>query len=283
MVIDGHAHAAGEFFAAADIVRILDDEGVDKVVLAPGPVNEPKKYPVPNIGRLQGKRRLGFAGNKFLRLLARRVNREVDYGRANHQVAGMARSYPDRIVPAYWVDPADKEAMAGLEPKLEKGGFKALKVHQCFHKVASDGPEMRALARFAADKGLPVFIHLYSKKDAVALVKLITAHPGTTFVVAHLLGLDVFIHAGRPAPGNVYFDTSPPNLVPLWHVRRAVEHFGPERVLLGSDTPYGKNNLRSAVARVRGLDLPEADERLILGENARRVYRLDVSPATTRF
>lgn len=274
MVVDGHAHAAGEFFAAADIVRLLDDEGVDKAVLAPGPINEPKKYPVPNIARLQGKRRLGFAGNKFLGLLAKRVNREVDYGRANAQVAGMARSYPDRIVPAYWVDPFDRETAAGLGTKLENGGFKALKVHQCFHRVASDGPEMDALARFAAEKGLPIFIHLYSKKDAVALVRTISAHPETTFVVAHLLGLDVFIDAGRPVLGNTYFDTSPPNMVPLWHVRRVLEYFGPEHVLLGSDTPYGKNNLRSALARVRGLGLPEADERLVLGENARRIYRL---------
>jgi len=273
MIVDGHAHAAGEFFAAADIVRHLDEEGVDKVILCPGPIHEPKKYAVPNIARLQGKRRLGFAGNRFLALLARRVNRKVDYGRANAEVAAMARLHPDRIIQSYWVNPADKETTAGLKAKLDDWKFKVLKVHQCFHRVASDGPEMHALARFAAAHSLPLFIHLFSRKDARALVRLIAVHPETTFVIAHLLGLDVFIAADRSLLGNVYFDTSPPNMVPLWHVRRAIEYFGPERVLLGSDTPYGKNNLRSAVARIRRLGLSGSDERLILGENARRIYR----------
>jgi len=282
LIVDGHAHAAGEFFAAEDIFRILDDEGVGRVVLSPGPVNEPKKYAVPNISRLQGKRRLGFVGNRFLALLAGRVNRKVDYGRANAEVAAMARRHPDRIVQSYWVDPADKETMAGLAARLEDWKFKALKVHQCFHRVPADGPEMHSLALFAAERGLPLFIHLYSRRDARALLRLIAARPETTFVIAHLLGLDVFIEADRSLLGNVYFDTSPPNMVPLWHVRRAIEYFGPGRILLGSDTPYGKNNLRSAVARIRGLNLPEADARLILGENARRVYRLNVPPAAIR-
>jgi predicted TIM-barrel fold metal-dependent hydrolase len=274
MIIDGHAHTAGEFFAAPDIVRTLDKLGVDKIVLSPGPINDQKKYPLPNLAPILGKHRLGYAGNRLLRIVARRVAAKIDFEKANAAVAAMARQYPDRIVQAYWVDPTDKMMIAGLEARLSEWGFKALKVHQCFHRVASDGPEMRVLARFAAEKGLPLFIHLYAHRDAVGLLRLIAAHPRTVFVIAHLLGLEVFVKADRAVLSNVYFDTSPPNLVPVWHVKQAVEHFGAGKVLLGSDVPYGKNNLKAAIDRIRDLDIPESGKRLILGENSRRLYTL---------
>jgi predicted TIM-barrel fold metal-dependent hydrolase len=265
MIIDGHAHTAGEFFAAPDIVRTLDKLGVDKIVLCPGPINDQKKYPLPNLAPILGKHRLGYAGNRLLRIVARRVAAKIDFEKANAAVAAMARQYPDRIVQAYWVDPTDKMMIAGLEARLSEWGFKALKVHQCFHRVASDGPEMRVLARFAAEKGLPLFIHLYAPRDAVGLLRLIAAHPRTVFVIAHLLGLEVFVKADRAVLSN---------LVPVWHVKQAVEHFGAGKVLLGSDVPYGKNNLKAAIDRIRDLDIPESGKRLILGENSRRLYTL---------
>jgi predicted TIM-barrel fold metal-dependent hydrolase len=272
--IDGHAHSAGEFFRGEDVVGILDAAGVDTVILCPGPVNEAKKWPVPPLARVFRKRGVGLPGNRLLRLAAGYVGRRFRFDESNAYVASLARRHPRRIVQSCWIDPGEAEAMRNLPERHDAWGFRGLKVHQCFARRRSDSPEMHALARFAGERGLPVFIHLYARRDARGVVELAAAHPQTAFVIGHLLGYGVFAAADRRRIANVYFDISPPGLCPLALVERALGVFGPERLLLGSDTPYGKDNLRRAVARVHGLNLPEADRALILGGNARRLYSI---------
>jgi len=272
VIIDGHAHSAGEFYRAEDIVRTLDELGVDKVILCPGPVNEPRKWPVPPLAKVFRKRGLGLPGNRLLRLTAGYVAKRFDFIESNAYVASLARRHPGRIVEAFWVDPGNAEAVRGLAAWHDEWQFRALKVHQCFDRGRSDSPGMHEIARFGGERKLPVFIHLYAKRDAVNLLKLAAAHPETIFVVAHLLGLEVFAAAGPALPRNFYFDISPPNLNPLRLVKRALAVFGPERLLLGSDTPYGKKNLERSIERVRGLDIPEREKALILGGNAGQIY-----------
>ncbi len=49
MVIDGHAHAAGDFADVEKLVETLDRLGVDKVALCPGMKNNTSLWPLPNI------------------------------------------------------------------------------------------------------------------------------------------------------------------------------------------------------------------------------------------
>jgi predicted TIM-barrel fold metal-dependent hydrolase len=274
-IIDGHAHSAGEFYRGEDTVQLMDGLGVDQVVLCPGPLNEPKKWPVPNLARIIRKRGLGMVGNRLLLLTSGYVSRRFDFDRSNAYVAALARRHPGRIVQACWVDPADPELTGWLEARYAEWKFKALKVHQCFQRFKADSRGMHDLARFAGARNIPVFVHLFSRRDALDLLKLIVAHPGTIFVIAHVMGLGVFAPAdGGDALRNIYFDTSPPNLTPLGLVERALGFFGAGRLLLGSDTPYGKNNLAAAITRIRGLDISDGEKALILGGNARRIYSI---------
>jgi predicted TIM-barrel fold metal-dependent hydrolase len=274
LIIDGHAHSAGEFCRGEDIIRTLDGLGVDKVVLCPGPINEPKKWPVPPLARVFRKRGLGLPGNRLLRLTAGYVAKRFDFDASNAYVAGLGRRYPGRIVQACWVDPADAGLRVWLEARHDEWKFRALKLHQCYQRFRSDSPGMHELALIAGVRKLPVFIHLYARRDALDLLSLVAAHSETTFVIAHLLGLEVFAAADRSLLRNVYFDISPPNLNPLRLVKRALRISGAERLLLGSDTPYGKDNLRMSIERVRGLDISDEEKALILGGNARRIYSI---------
>jgi predicted TIM-barrel fold metal-dependent hydrolase len=272
MIIDGHAHSAGEFYSPEEVVRILDELQVDKVVLCPGPINGPRKWPVPDLTGILRSRRLNYWGSRLLRLAGRLVPEKHSLRNGNAFVASMTERYPERIIQAYWIDPTDPQMMAGLERQYRTFGFRLLKVHQCFHRFRCDGPEMKELVEFARERNLPLFFHLYSKKDTRDLLTLVTGHPGTTFIIGHLLGLDVFMKAGRENLKNVYFDISPPNLVPEFFVHEALRVFGADRLLLGSDTPYGTDNLRKNIERILRLSLSDEEKRLILGSNMLRLW-----------
>jgi len=94
----------------------------------------------------------------------------------------------------------------------------------------------------------------------------VAAHPQTNFVLAHCIDVDVM--AKLPRLDNLFFDTSPPDLVSVRQIRTALDHAGADHVLLGSDTPYGRDNLRRNIEKMRRLGgLTEADRDRVLGGN----------------
>jgi predicted TIM-barrel fold metal-dependent hydrolase len=274
MIIDGHAHSSGEFWSGDGIVRVLDELEVDKVVLTPGPANEPTAVPLPDLSRYLRTAGLNYLGQILLRTFGRSVLKLFPLSNGNAYVASLARKFPERILQCHWVDPSDERMLAELDERYRAWRFKMLKVHQCLSVFESGSPGMHALARFAAERGMPFFVHSYLRPDIEGLARFMGGHPETTFIVAHLLGLEVYLEADPASLANVYFDISTPSLVPESHVVKAVEQFGAGRVLMGSDTPFGIHPLKKCIERVRGLNIPEEDKRLILGENLRRLLGL---------
>jgi len=274
MVIDGHAHSAGEFWSAEGLIRILDELEVDKVVLSPGPANEPTRYPIPDLSRLLRSANLNYLGQILLRAFGRLTLNLFPLSEGNVYVASLARKFPARILQCWWVEPNDERMLAELPARHDELKFKMLKVHQCLSRFKSDSPAMHTLARFAAERRLPFFVHSYLRRDIEELVRVMAEHPETTFIAAHLLGLEVYLEKDPASLRNVYFDISTPSLVPESYVVKAIERFGAGHVLMGSDTPFGVHPLKKCIARVRGLAIPEEDKRLILGENLRRLLDL---------
>ena len=67
----------------------------------------------------------------------------------------------------------------------------------------------------------------------------------------------------------MYLDTVNP--VPLG-IRYAYDFVGPSRLIFGSDHPWVDPAL--TIGNIRSLKLPAADERRILGGNAKRLFNL---------
>ena len=97
MIIDGHAHAIGEFGDLKRLIPLLDSLGVDKVVICPGggdPTVEPKK---PNIKEsfLTTNPRNHFLSNRFLRYYhGKFTNRDT----GNQHVYSIRKIEPERII-----------------------------------------------------------------------------------------------------------------------------------------------------------------------------------------
>lgn len=102
--------------------------------------------------------------------------------------------------------------------------------------------------------------------------RFVAMAPELKLIIPHLglLGGDPmdFLTSFKDRP-NVYFDTA---LADRSTILRFIKTVGPERVLFGSDIPFG--NMRSELPKVTSLDIPHADKDLILSGNIIRLARL---------
>jgi len=102
--------------------------------------------------------------------------------------------------------------------------------------------------------------------------RFVEMFPGITLIIPHLglLGgypydfLQVF-----KDKENIYFDTALGSSDMIYEFVRTI---GPERVIFGSDVPFG--SMRSELSKVFGLSLSAEDKELILSRNILRLARL---------
>ncbi len=265
MIIDGHAHASGEFLEQDGILAALDAAGAAMVVLSPGDLHSRRKYALPDFAsRFPGTRWM-VGINRMIRLSSKVKNLADGLEEGNRIVAGLHQGAPDRILQSYWVDVRQDNALEILDERYGEWGFSMVKVHQCFTPFETDGGFMRDLSRWCHHRGIPLFVHLHTERDVQSFMGLCREFSGTHYVLGHCIDVDTVCRF--PAPENLFFDISPPDLVSVRQILKAVEHLGSDRICLGSDTPYGKNNLRRNIEKVRRLPLPEAHIDRILGQN----------------
>lgn len=265
MIIDGHAHACGEFVGVRRALETLDAAGADAVVLSPAEPGSETTYFVPNLARWLPRPVWMVPVNRLVRA-AVRLRRMADALEAgNEGVFAMHRESPQRILQCFWLDTRMADPLRHLEAAWERMRFRMVKLHQCWTPFEPAGALAHDVAEWCAAKRVPLFAHLFSARDVDAWFDVIRSRKQTPFILAHCI--DVRVMAEKPRVENLYFDISPPDLVGLWQIRRAIEVVGTGHVLLGSDTPYGRRNLRRNIARVRSLKLPERDAEGILGGN----------------
>jgi len=270
MIIDGHAHSCGDFHEADRLVSILDGWGVDRVVLCPGLVNDSKNRSLPQLTKVFRKADIMLFMNRLIRLAAALKKAGGGLAERNELVYSLHQKYPDRILQFYWADPLSGNVMDELRKRYSEWHFKGIKLHQCISAFKAGSPVMREIALFARENRLPVFIHLYSKRDVKEFIGLALEHPGTVFIVGHFIGMERFKKYSGGIK-NVYFDISPGVLVSDYRINEAIKAFGADHVLLGSDTPYGTDNLKYNLDRIKRLKVSNEQKDLILGKNMQKI------------
>ena len=266
MIIDGHAHLGGNYRDLPSIISSLDQAGADKVILCPSDELRIKPMWIPHsLGKWGGKG-LNFLVNKVIRRSAFRQEKWEFIKKGNEEVYRVAARSEGRIVQFYWANPLDPGLTDDLNRAVTEWSIKGIKLHQCAHpfKVLSD--EFSRLAAFAAANKLPVFIHFHTRQEIRDFITIAGKYQ-VNFIVGHIIGLELFLEHRKELPGNIYFDISCPPLVSVKRTRLALEEFGAERIIMGSDTPFGKENLLAMIARIRSLDITEREKEMILGHN----------------
>lgn len=194
---------------------------------------------------------------------------------ANDFVADICRRRPDFVSGYCYLNPRHPAAFSLAElDRCLKMGFVGIKLWIACH---ADRPELDPIAEAAADRGVPILQHAWRKTtgnyeheslpEHVAV--LAARHPRTAIVMAHLGGMwEWAIRAVRPYP-NVYTDCSGGN-PEHGGLTMAIRELGPQRVLFGSDA-VGRG-FASQLAKVDALALSEPARRLVLRENAERLF-----------
>lgn len=186
------------------------------------------------------------------------------YEKANEEIAGYVRRYPDRFIGFAKHDPI---AEAGriremLTREVEELGLRGLKLH---------GVPSREMAETAADLRIPILFHPGKVEDGLEAVR---AHPKVSFILAHLGSFASrswrehvrAIDAARQLP-NLHLDTS--GVVFFGYLERAARELPAEKIIFGSDGPLVDSRIE--LHKIRLLKLPKPKEDLVLGGNISRL------------
>jgi predicted TIM-barrel fold metal-dependent hydrolase len=191
----------------------------------------------------------------------------LDYAIANREVARLVATRPTQFCGFAFIHPArDRGRIFELvSDAVNNYGFRGIKVHH------HDARITREVCEAALAFSLPV---LYDVMGEVAVVELLAReYPLVPFVIPHLGSFAddwraqnaLIDHLVRHP--NVYTDTSGVRRFDI--LQDAVRRAGAHKVLFGSDGPWLHPGLE--LAKVRLLELPTTDERVILGANAMRM------------
>ncbi len=273
MIIDGHAHMGGEYRDLSSILKTLDAAGIDRVVLCPADKQRSRAMTLPELAGELNVEELNILVNRLLREASGNRATRDRIERGNERVFEAAADSGGRIIQFYWADPLKAGIIMDMESRLETWRFKGIKLHQCIHPFEILSEPFHRVAEFAALKGLPVFIHLYSKKEINDFIS-VAGNYKTTFITGHLIGLETFIKEKSRVSDNIFFDISCPPLVHPRRIMKAYRAFGPGRLTMGSDTPYGKDNGRKAVTSIKSLPISNNEMMMILGTNLQAILEL---------
>jgi predicted TIM-barrel fold metal-dependent hydrolase len=273
LIIDGHAHASAEFADPKKLNEIMKELNVARVVLCPGrgadPHYEPKRPKVKQ-SLLVTNHRILFLSNHLLRRWSKDV---TDRDLGNEYIFKLTKKMPGKIIQFYWVNFLDEKFYSKMIDAYERMKFQGIKLHQAVIPFDNECEELKQVVKFAGENNLPIFIHIFSSKEANKLIKLARRFPNTNFIIAHLMGLENVIKRGKDL-SNIYFDISTYFIISERRIKKTIRYFGADHVFLGSDTPMGYDNLKNNIEKIKNMDLTSDEKELILGKAIAKLLRL---------
>jgi hypothetical protein len=199
--------------------------------------------------------------------------------RTNQWLRDLAAAHP-RLIPFATLHPDYPDYEAELA-RLQEWGFRGLKVHPLIQHAEPDDPRWyRIYAAVPAD--FLVLFHAgfgtaekHNRSTPQQLAGVRRDFPHLRMIIAHWGGVDQQDAVWEHLIGqDIYFDTScPPGLDQFApdYLMRFIRAHGAERILFGSDSPFGHTGKDATAIAALPLGAQTAD---ILGGNARRLLKV---------
>lgn len=205
------------------------------------------------------------------------IDKAVVFSLPNELTLKASERYPDKIFGLMWVNPHQgEEAVEQIREAIQKRGFRGVKLHPLLHSFLPDQEIVHPVMEVARDLRLPVFFHcghppwslpwhFGNLADVYPDVFMILGHMGH----GHIVYINGAIEVAR-AHENIILETSG---MPMHSkVREAVEKLGEERVIYGSDMPFGHPAFELEKIRVAGLNHRQLDR--VLALNSKDIFKL---------
>ena len=193
----------------------------------------------------------------------------------NEFIAATVNKYPENFVGFGTLHPDSENSEKEIE-QLITLGLRGVKIHNDFIRVAVDDKRMDKIYRLCAEARLPLLLHTgdsrYDFTNPDRMEKVLTANPDLTVIGAHFGGWSVWKEASERLSkfDNLLVDCSSSTAyISPELARELVRIYGAHRVMFGSDFPF--NHPAEELERTLALGLTDAEYRLVLGENAKKL------------
>ncbi len=187
----------------------------------------------------------------------------------------------EKIVPFPSVHPDDPKAEEHLE-ELSKRGFRGVKLHPYYQKFIINEERMVPLYEKIAELGLALLLHtgfdIAFPKDRIAdpekIVDIITKVPELKLITSHFGGWEDWEMVERHLIGKpVYMDISYSiGYLQETKAKQFLEAHPRDRILFGTDSPWGDQTSLIAVIKEMGLERDQQES--LFCKNAERLLRL---------
>ncbi|HWK26595.1 MAG TPA: amidohydrolase family protein [Solirubrobacter sp.] len=252
MILDAHTHLFDRFeylegMTAEQMIATMDGAGVETAVLF-------------TVKGLLGGLNAG------------------DYRATNEEIAETAARFPGRFIPFASVNPRDGDAaLEEMERAVKDLGCRGFKLHPWWTSFPANSPAALDVARQGDRLEVPFIIHSGTPPTSTPLqiAEMARVAPRATLILAHMGLSDLWkeaLHAAARYPNILLETCGTPSLA----IQIAVDRLGADRVVYGSDMPFGgHSNVRFQIQKIRDLGLPEASEQLVLSGNMRRLLGIE--------
>ncbi len=268
--IDAHVHACGILVNITGAMEYMEQNQLSKIVLSAGEPNSKKNYKMPYLAKIFKSSNLTYCINKFIAFITKikKTYKYIDQG--NEKVALMAEELPDYILNTYWINPLDANSVDKMEKFYKKHTFCMIKMHQCWTNFDIKDKITIDIINWAKKNDIPIFLHLKSKSQIIKFKEILRDYPEVIFILGHLIGIEEFKKGNGE---NLYFDISCAPLHSVNMLKKAYDNFGASRIILGSDAPYGKDNISLAISQMQEVGMSEIEMERVCYANIKEILK----------
>lgn len=202
----------------------------------------------------------------------------------NDTIIEAVKKYPDRFIGFSWVSPMlGKRALYEMT-RCRDAGLRGVKLYPNGHGYTIDSSIVDPVIHLAEEFNWVVMIHTdFDSKfcNPHLCIRLAKRHTNMNFIFAHMgmnSDLTPFIADYVMDTPNIYLDTSDTPGLPEFVYKAPMQKM-PDRILFGSDAPTLSPEVELTKVEVAEeyYGLTKEEKRKILGENAARLFNLDIT------
>ncbi len=198
----------------------------------------------------------------------------------NSFIAETVKAADGRLTGLGTLHPDSEDQRADVEHLIALG-LKGVKLHPDIQRFKIDDYRCLKIYELCEEFGLPILMHTGDKRydfsNTNRLVPILETYTNLTIIGAHMGGWSLWDEASLELAGtpNLYVDCSSTMAwVPLDKTAEIIRRYGAEKVLFGTDYPMW--HPRDEVNMFFELDLTDDERRMILSENVKKLYQLEI-------